>query len=334
MVVRTVEPDLVLRDRAAEIGVSLPEQQVRVVALLHACAVGGTHVAACGDVTRRAVAADEAARLVRDVFEPLERIAAALDGRHDRRARRIHFDVAAERADRHLFVRVEVLVEPGAAHPFGVIDPVGDDLRLILNAEALVTGLLALVAAADVESRHPDARRFRQRSPDVRRAGNRDQRFAFEARPHSRRRHIDDRRVSGDGEALRHAANLHLRVGGDRLTEDHDNVVAFDLFEAWKIEHELVRARRHAGEQVLSVTLGHRSANADQCRRRRRHHHTRQHRALRVGHDTGQTALADLRERRRCADPPEDRDHHDPHCFRSHGSSDVNNGRHTSCTGP
>ena len=41
LVVRAVEPDLVLLDRTAEVGVPFPEQQVRVVALLDADAVGG-----------------------------------------------------------------------------------------------------------------------------------------------------------------------------------------------------------------------------------------------------------------------------------------------------
>ena len=54
-----VEPDLVLHDRAAEIGVALPEEQIRVVALQRARAVRGTDEASSGDVRRVAVAADK-----------------------------------------------------------------------------------------------------------------------------------------------------------------------------------------------------------------------------------------------------------------------------------
>src|SRR5262249_45426658 len=127
-------------------------QQVRVVALLDALAVQRAHEPARGDVAGRGVAAAEAARLVREVLEALERIAAALDRRHDRGARRVRLDVAAERAPRHFLVREVVLVEAGAANAFRVVDAVGDHARLVLHAEALVAGLLTLVAAADVEA--------------------------------------------------------------------------------------------------------------------------------------------------------------------------------------
>src|SRR5262249_6455877 len=153
--------------RPAEIDVRFPEQQVRVVAARRPSRVGRTDVAARRDVGRGAVAADERARLVRGVVQGLEGGAAPLGRRDDARSGRVHLDVAAERADRDFLVRVVVLVEPGAADAFRMVDAVGDDLGLILDAEALIAGLLALVAAADVEPLQTDAGRFRQRAPYV-----------------------------------------------------------------------------------------------------------------------------------------------------------------------
>ena len=217
LVVGAVEPDLVLLDRTAEIGVPFPEQQVRVVALLHARAVRRTGVAARRHVGRRRIAADEAARLVGEVLEPFELVAAALDRRHDRGAGRVHLDVAAERAHRHFFVGEVVLVEAGAADAFGVVDAVGDDPRLVLHAEALVAGLLALVAAADVEALHADAGRFRQRAPRVGGVGNAGERFALQTGADLGRRHVDDRRRAGDGDALGQRGQRQLGVDRNRL---------------------------------------------------------------------------------------------------------------------
>jgi len=116
---------------------------------------------------------------------------------------------------------------------------------------------------------------------------------------HLRRRHVDHRRVSGYGDVLGHSANLHLRVDGDGLTEDDDDVVALELLEALKVKRQLVSARRHPREQELPIGLGHRRSNADLRRRCRRYGNAWKHRALGVCHDAGQTSLADLRISRR-----------------------------------
>src|SRR6185436_10654495 len=100
VVVSTVEPDLVFLDRSAQLGVGFPEEQVRVRALLRATRIWRTRIPAVPDIGRLAVAADEASRLVGEVLETLERVAAALDRRHDGGARRVHLDVGAKRADR------------------------------------------------------------------------------------------------------------------------------------------------------------------------------------------------------------------------------------------
>src|SRR6185436_10904056 len=114
-----------------------------------------------------------------------ELVTAALDRCHDRGAARVHLDVAAERANRDFLVRVVILVEPGAADAFGMVDAVGDDARLVLDAEDFITGLLALVAAADVEAEHLHAWRFRECRPYVGGIRDRDQRIALQARPDS-----------------------------------------------------------------------------------------------------------------------------------------------------
>ena len=242
VVVRAVEPDLVPGDRAAQIGVPLPEQQVRVVALRRAEAVVRTREPASRDVRRRGIAAHEAARFVRQVLEPSELVPAALDRGHDRGAAGVHLDVAAERPDRHFFVGKVVLVEAGAPDAFGVVHSVGHDARLILNAEDLVARLLALVAAADVEAQHLHAGRFRQRRPHVGGIGYGDQRIALQARADFRRGDVDDRRIRRDGDVLGEAADLHLRIERDRLAEDDDDVVAVNLPEALQLERQLVRA--------------------------------------------------------------------------------------------
>jgi len=76
--------------------VAFPEEQVRVVALRHAEAVIRTREAARRDVRGGGIRANEAARLVGEMLQALERVAAALDGRYDRSAAGIHLDVAAQ----------------------------------------------------------------------------------------------------------------------------------------------------------------------------------------------------------------------------------------------
>jgi hypothetical protein len=69
------------------------------------------------------VVAHETAVLVGKVLQGLELVAAALDGREDRRSRRHHRDVATRGAHRHFFVREEVLVKAGAAGALVVSTP-------------------------------------------------------------------------------------------------------------------------------------------------------------------------------------------------------------------
>src|SRR5439155_21944518 len=87
-----------------------------------------------------------------------------------RRARRAGFHVAAHRRHRDLVDRVEVGIEERAVVAFGVVDPLEDHLRLAANAERVVAGLLALVAAADVVALHAHAGRLRQIAPQIGRA--------------------------------------------------------------------------------------------------------------------------------------------------------------------
>ena len=124
LIVGPVKPDLVLQHRTAEIRVSFPEQQVRVVALQGAAAVGGASITAPGDVVRCGIVADKLSRLVREMLEAFEAVAATLDDGDNRRAGRVHLDVAAERADRHFLVRVVILIEAGPADAFGVVHAV------------------------------------------------------------------------------------------------------------------------------------------------------------------------------------------------------------------
>ncbi len=194
------------------------------------------------------------------MLEPLERVAAALDRRHDRRAGRVHLDVGAERADRDFLVREVVGVEAGAAHALGVIDAVGDDARLVLDAEHFIARLLALVAAADVEPLHADARRLGQRAPGVGRVRHADQLFALQVGADLRRRDVNHRRRAGDDDVFGQPAELQLGVNRQGLAEHDLNVFAHVLAEPLKLERHAVGARRQGGEEVAAVALGDRRA--------------------------------------------------------------------------
>src|SRR5206468_3332150 len=102
-----------------------------------------------------------------EVVQHLELVAAALDRVDDRGARRVHLDVAAGRGHRDFFVREVVRVEAGAAGAFRRVDAVIEHAVLVADAEALVAGLLALVAAAYVEAGHAHAGRLAEDGPDV-----------------------------------------------------------------------------------------------------------------------------------------------------------------------
>ena len=101
--------------------------------------------------------------------------------------------------------------------PSVVSTPSVTHLVLVANAEALVAGLLALVAAADVEAEHPDAGRLRQRRPEV--GGRRDahQLLTAEVGAHAGRRDVDDRRFRGDRHRLLQCRELQLHVDAERL---------------------------------------------------------------------------------------------------------------------
>ena len=212
MVGRHVEPQLVGLDRSTQFGVPFPVDQVRLAGRVAA--------------RRRAavrVRADEAARLVRDFLEAGELVAAALDRRDDRRAGRVHAHVLTGRADRDFILREVVLVDARAAAALGRIHAVGDDTRLVGDAERVVPGLLALVAAAHIDALHAHAGRLRERAPQV---GRRRHALELRQRLHvadGRRLRVHHRRLARDRHALLQARNLHRRVDRERLAgRQHD----------------------------------------------------------------------------------------------------------------
>ena len=210
--------------------------------------------------------------------------------------RRVHLDVGAERADRDFLVREVVGVEARAANALGVIDAVGDDARLVLDAEDFVARLLALVAAADVEPLHADARRLGQRAPGVGRVRHADQLFAFQVGADLCRRDVNHRRGAGDDDVFGEPAELQLRVNGEGLAEDDPDVFAHVLAEPLELEGHAIGAGWQGGEEVAAVGLGDRRALSLKRGRRHSDGHTRKHGSLRVAHGSGETALADLGE--------------------------------------
>src|SRR5439155_22101313 len=94
------EPELVLEHRTADVGVPLPERQVRIPR-------EPARARRIVDVVRHPFSG----RLVSNVLEAGEAIAAALEVLHVCGARRARFDVAADGRDRYLAGSVEIVIE-------------------------------------------------------------------------------------------------------------------------------------------------------------------------------------------------------------------------------
>ena len=122
-------------------------------------------------------------------------------------------------------LREEIGVEAGAAGAFRRVDAVVEHAVLVADAEALVAGLLALVAAADVEAVHAHAGRLAEHGPDVGRGRDADQLVSGEVGADLRRLHVDDRRCAGDGHRFLQRGNLELAVDGQNLADGQDDVL-------------------------------------------------------------------------------------------------------------
>ena len=183
MVVGAEVPQLVLDDRTADVGVTFPELDVRLAGI------------ATGDLRRVAalVVADERLLLIREIVQHLHVVAAALDRVDHGSSGRVHLDVAARGLDRDFFVGEVVGVEARAAGAFSGVHAIVQNTGLVPDPEALVSRLLALVAAADVEAVHAHARRLAEHGPDIRRGRDADEFVGGEIRSHFRVLDVDDR---------------------------------------------------------------------------------------------------------------------------------------------
>ena len=289
MVVSAEVPELVLLDRAADVGVAFPELDVRLagVAASRLRRVPGL------------VVADEGFLLVREVVQHLHGVAAALDSVDHRRTRRVHLDVAAGGGNRDFVVGEEIGVEAGAAGALGRIHAVVQHAVLVTDAKALVAGLLTLVAAADVEAVHADARCLAEHRPHVGGRGNANELVGREVGADFRVLHVDDRRYRRHRDRLLQRGHTKLRVDGQNLAETELEVAALEGLEAGQLERQFVFAGRKRCDRILAVSLGDNRPDADERRRFRRDRHARQHRALRVARRASESALIDLRHGRR-----------------------------------
>ena len=272
VVVEPVEPGAVAHDRAAEVGVGLEEEQVRVA----------------GVAARRQpvvdVLADEALVLVVAVEHPAPVVAAALHGHHDERAGRGHLHVGAGRRRRELADRVVVEIEARAPLALRRVDAVGEHPVLVADAEAFVAGLLALVRAAHVEAAHPDPGRLAQHRPDV--GGGRHVLELLDAEVVHERGglEIDQRSVAGDGDRFGHRRQLQHRVDAHRAAALDDHAFAHERAKSGDSEGQVVRSAPERPEQVRAIDQGHRGLRRDQRLSFQRHGHARHGEALRIGH--------------------------------------------------
>ena len=272
VVVEAVEPGAVAHDRAAEVGVRLEEEQVRVA----------------GVAARRQrvvdVVADEALVLVVAVEHPAPIVAAALHRHHDERAGRGHLHVGPGRRRRELADRVVVEVEAGASLALRRVDAVGEHPVLVADAEALVAGLLALVRAADVEAAHPDPGRLPEHRPDV--GGGRHVLQLLDAEVVHQRGglQVDHRRVAGDRDRLGQGGQLQSRVDPNRSAPLDDHAFAHQGAEPGDLEHQIVVPAPERAEPVRPVDQRHGGLRGDERLARERHRSSRHREALRIRH--------------------------------------------------
>ena len=225
------EPELVPEHRSADIDMPLPERQVRI-------AGKPARARRIVDV----IGHPSPGRLVGDVLEAGKPVAAALEILNVRRARRARLDVAADGRHRHFAGGVEIRIEEGTVVAFGRIDPLEHHLVLAAHPEGVVSGLLALVRAADVVALHPHARCLRQVPPQVGRARHADQRFAGERRADLRGGGVDHRRVAGDGHVLSQRGQLQHRIDRQRRSLRQHDVLADEGLESLQLELQRVLA--------------------------------------------------------------------------------------------
>ena len=248
----------------------LEEEQVRVAGVAARLEVGVR------------VVADEARVLVVAVEQPAEVVAAALHGHHDERAGRGHLHVGARRGGRELLDRVVVEIEPGAGFAFGGVDAVGQDPVLAPHAEALVTGLLAFVRAADVEAAHADAGGLAEHRPDI--GGRRHLLQLDRAEVVHQRRGPDvhHRRGAGHRDGFGHGRQLQNGVDADHPAAFHDDPFADQRPEPGQLERNVVRTAPERPEAVRAVDEGDRELRRNQRLARERHRGARHGQALGV----------------------------------------------------
>ena len=287
VVVEAVEPGAVAGDRAPEVGVGLEEEQVRVA----------------GVAARRQrvvdVLADEALMLVVAVEHPAPVVAAALHGHHDERPGRGHLHVGTGRGRRELADRVVVEVEAGAPLALRRVDSVGQHPILVADAEAFVSGLLALVRPADVEAAHPDPGRLAQHRPHV--GGGRHVLQLLHAKVVHERGglQIDHRCVARDGDRLGHRRQLQRRVDANGAAALDDHPFAHECPEPGDRERQVVRPAPECAEEVRAVDQGHRRLRPDQRFSFQRDRHARHGEPLRIRYRAADLSnrLGDCRRR-------------------------------------
>ena len=256
VVVEAVEPGAVLHDRPAEVGVAFPEEDVRIA-----------REVARFEFTVHVVA-DERFMLVVAVHETAELVAAALHRHHHHRTRSLHLNVRSGGRGGELLDRVVVEVEAGAAFALGGVHTVGEDPVLTSDPEALVAGLLALVAAAHVVAAHPDARGLGEHGPDIGCRGDFVEGLGAEVRRQRRRAHIHDRRFAGDRDCFGDGGDFEGHRDGDGPVSFDDDALTQEGLESGNLEPEVVGAAAERSEPVGTVAQGYRLLFDDEGRAR------------------------------------------------------------------
>ena len=113
--------------------------------------------------------------------------------------------------------------------------------------------------------------------------GNLGDRLAADHLLVARARHVDDRRFAADGDRLRHASDLQVRVhGGDEPAGQLD-AFALDRGESRQRERDRIGARPQIFNRILTDAVGHdRARLLDERRTRRFNRDAGQHGARRV----------------------------------------------------
>ena len=276
-----VEPQLVLDERAAAVGIEIPRALQAVHRRQPLIDVGLRQVAG-GEILLRPERGDV----------PVERVAAFLGNRVHPDARVLRLGVAAIRADADLlhaaFVHVEgdgLATRGSTAIRHAVDRAIGFRDAAAVHREAARRRAVDVLTADDARDRLCEALNL----PVVRQAL--DHLFVVDGGAR-RALHVDERRFTGHGDRFVQLADLHVRVDGRDEVGAQVEVLDLDGVEAGKRERDRVGARPEIDDAIQTGGIGGDRAHAlDEGRACRFHGHAGQDCTGRVLDDTGQRAL-------------------------------------------